>query len=640
MSDNTRLVGLKKDKNDELYKELFVTDSKYRLISSSPKVFSAIHPDDFNEEFYISEDELNSYVDGFIQAVTDNSKKIIESITQNTDNNDNIADSALNDVDVKLSLYRSFKSLYDKWISCSVIGSDSTSGNTSGYFYNNYGSSSPSETRMLYEHFSFVNRGNGDVGKKAVIDFSYLSNLASTKNGQGPTQSLYESITNLLTKNNFEFFAMPNVIGYSTGGNEVLENIFRAFDSPIDRIPAKPGFVCMFIGGNSRTLDIPKTSCSNNGINFDYVDDTFDIDKPTTYPEDFIKNGGITAFKVRYGQQTQNHFKSLELDQSEFKETQESLLVIDALTNPSSGSDPSQIGKGNNIYDMYLTRNYSCTVNTFGNMQIQPMMVFKLENVPMYKGTYLITNVTHSIKPHNVETTFKGVRQPIVTVPIVTEALSLIDLALAETLQGDAALVNTSGGGGGTTTTTLPANQIFIDDTVYGDSSNEQCPKIDGITDGGVGDAYTDGKLFKIRLCKVKGALINVKMAENLNNMVNAAQADGVDLRLGSNFRTMQGQIDTAKENGCYKSGEYVKGDCYPDTATPGRSKHQSGYAIDFKCGISTICHPHDTAWCTANGATSRPNEYVCFTWMVNNASKYGFINYKGEAWHWSIDGT
>jgi len=260
----------------------------------------------------------------------------------------------------------------------------------------------------------------------------------------------------------------------------------------------------------------------------------------------------------------------------------------------------------------------------------------------MYKGTYLITNVTHSIKPHNVETTFKGVRQPIVTVPIVTEALSLLDLALAETLQGDAALGNAGGGGGGTTTTTtiLPANQIFIDDTVYGDSSNEQCPKIDGITDGGVGDAYTDNKLFKIRLCKVKGALINVKMAENLNNLVNAAQADGVDLRLGSNFRTMQGQIDTAKDNGCYKSGEYVKGDCYPDTATPGRSRHQSGYAIDFKCGISTICHPHDTAWCTANGATSRPKEYVCFTWMVNNASKYGFINYKGEAWHWSIDGS
>ena len=111
MSDNTRLVGLKKDKNDELYKELFVTDSKYRLISSSPKVFSAIHPEDFGEDFYISEDELGSYIDGFIQAVTDNSQKIIDSITQNTDNNDNIADSALNDTDLKLSLYRSFKSL-------------------------------------------------------------------------------------------------------------------------------------------------------------------------------------------------------------------------------------------------------------------------------------------------------------------------------------------------------------------------------------------------------------------------------------------------------------------------------------------------------------------------------------------------
>ena len=393
----------------------------------------------------------------------------------------------------------------------------------------------------------------------------------------------------------------------------------------------------MFIGGNSRTLDIPKSYCGNNGINFDYVDDTFDIDKPETYPEDVIKNGGVTAFKVRYGQQTQNHFKSLELDQSEFKETQESLLVIDALSNPSSGSDPSQIGKGNNIYDMYLTRNYSCTVNTFGNMQIQPMMMFKLENVPMYKGTYLITNVTHSIKPHNVETTFKGVRQPIVTVPIVTEALSLVDLALAETLQGDAALGNV---GGGTTTTTgggatiLPASQVFIDTTVYGDNSNEQCPKVSGISDGGVGDAYIQGKLYKIRLCKVYGALINVKMAENLNNMVNTAQAAGVNLKPGSSFRTMDEQIAAAKANGCYKTGDYVKGDCSPDTATPGRSNHQSGLAIDFTCNGNTICWKNNSEWCRNNG--NNP----CFNWLDANASKYGFINYKREAWHWSIDGA
>jgi len=440
MSDNTRLVGLKKDKNDELYKELFVTDSKYRLISSSPKVFSAIHPEDFGEDFYISEDELNSYVDGFIQAVTDNSKKIIESITQNTNNN-SIEDNMSSDPDVKLSLYRSFKSFYDKWVSNSY---DSVN-KSSGYFFNNYGEE---DDRMLYEHFKFINRANQDVGKKAVIDFSYLSNLASTKNGQGPTQSLYESLTSLLSKNNFDFWPLPANIDLSTVSltNEQVKDIFRPLTF-IDKIHPGPSFVCVHIGGSSRSLaDLKDNSntCSVNGGNFEYVDDSFDITNTVDLPVEYTKEGeGLVVFKVRYGQEAQNHFNSIELDQTEFKETQESLQIIDALTNPNSGSNPSQIGKGNNMYDVYLTRAYNCTVSGLGNMSIQPLMYFKLENVPMFRGTYLINAVSHTITNNKITTEFTGMRQPKVTVPVVTEALSLIDLALVEVVQTDTTTTNT-----------------------------------------------------------------------------------------------------------------------------------------------------------------------------------------------------
>jgi len=432
MSDKTRLVGLKKgeSKNDDLYKKLFVDDSGYRLISSSPKVFSAIHPDDFGEDFYISEDELKAYVDGFIESVNENIQGVIDAVVNDADVDDLVNDQALNDVDIKLSLYRSFKSLYDKWISSSNYKDQQQS----NYFYNNYGKE---DNRMLYEHFNFVNRCGSDIGKKAVIDFAYLSNLASTKNGQGPTQSLYESITGVLSKNNFNFLPLPGYISYSEKDDSALVDMFRAFDGPLTNIGANPKFVCMFIGGSSRSLDIPRSYCGINGTDFEYKNDSFDINEPTTYPEDFnnAKTGGITAFKVRYGQETQNHFSKLELDQAEFRETQDSLLVIDALVNPNSGSDPTQIGKGNNLYDVNLTRGYTCKVESLGNMQIQPTMFFKLENVPMFRGTYLITDVSHSITPHNVKTTITATRQPIITVPIVTEALSLLDLSLVEVVQ-------------------------------------------------------------------------------------------------------------------------------------------------------------------------------------------------------------
>jgi|688.fasta_scaffold161119_1 D-alanyl-D-alanine carboxypeptidase len=646
-----RIIGLKKEEsgnqNKVLYDELFVKDSGYRLVSSTPKVFSAIHPDDFGENFYISEEELDFYIEGFISAVSENVDDISQNIVKEESNNNDL-ESGLDDLDTKLSLYRSFRSLYDKWIASSNIDGETSS----GYFFNNYGQSEVNgedDKRLLFEHFSFVNRTNSNIGNRAVIDFSYLSNLANSKNGQGPTQSLYESITNLLTENKFEFFAMPSLIGYSDSDSKDLIDIFRTIDGPINRIPAKPGFICMFIGGNSRTLDIPQSYCGINRVGFDFVNDSFDIDDPTTYPQDFTDNGGITAFKVKYGQQTQNHFKSIELDQSEFKETQESLIVIDSLTNPSSGSDPVKIGKGNNVYDVNLTRGYSCTVTMLGDMQIQPMMIFKLENVPMFRGTYLITSVSHNIKPHNVETTFKGVRQPIVTVPIVTEALSLLDLALAEVVQGDQALQSNNGtissqslfGDVGSSDVTPPE----IDLTVYGDNSDKTCPKDPLISDGGVGDAYIKGKLYKIRLCKVKGtdgntAKVNVEMALNLANMIRKAQQDGVKLTLGSNFRTMQSQVNTARSNGCYKSGNFNRSDCNVATAQPGYSNHQSGSAIDFGCNGKTICYSNSSAWCEKNGSQLRPNEYPCFEWMVRNANSYGFYNYKKEAWHWSINGA
>ena len=489
MSDNTRLVGLKKDKNEDLYKELFVTDSKYRLISSSPKVFSAIHPEDFNEDFYISEDELSSYVDGFIQAVTDNSKKIIESITQNTNNN-SIEDNMSSDPDVKLSLYRSFKSFYDKWVSNSY---DSVN-KSSGYFFNNYGEE---DNRMLYEHFKFINRANQDVGKKAVIDFSYLSNLASTKNGQGPTQSLYESLTSLLSKNNFDFWPLPANIDLSTVSltNEQVKDIFRPLTF-IDKVHPGPSFVCVHIGGSSRSLaDLKDNSntCSVNGGNFEYVDDSFDITNTVDLPVEYTKEGeGLVVFKVRYGQEAQNHFNSIELDQTEFKETQESLQIIDALTNPNSGSNPSQIGKGNNMYDVYLTRAYNCTVSGLGNMSIQPLMYFKLENVPMFRGTYLINAVSHTITNNKITTEFTGMRQPKVTIPVVTEALSLIDLALVEVVQTDTTTTNINGNGSTTDSGDYSGGDISVFNSV--DTNAKGCEIIGRLKgDLGINDVQAAG---------------------------------------------------------------------------------------------------------------------------------------------------
>jgi hypothetical protein len=375
MSELTRILALRRNYSDEndnaseleknldaqrlfnkpLFKNLFQEATGYKLISSSPKVFSAIHPEDFGEYFNISDAELEAYAKGFLETIKEYAEATVKETEE--DVQDILEDSALDDKDVKLSLYRSFKSLYDKWIS----SSENSNEQTKGYFFNNYGKD---DNRFLFDHFKFINRANQDIGGKAVIDPGYLSNLASSDNGQGgPTQSLYQTVTGLLSKNNFDFWPTPSNIDLKLDdtSDEDLKDIFRPLDY-VSRLNPGPQFNCVYVGGSSRALrDINNKEGNCQLINdFNYNDDSFDIAETQDWPEEFTgaKDKGVVAFKVRYGQEAQNHFNTLQVDQTEFKETQESLQIIDALANPKQGNSPSQAGKGNNLYDIYLTRAY------------------------------------------------------------------------------------------------------------------------------------------------------------------------------------------------------------------------------------------------------------------------------------------
>ncbi|MCX6806422.1 MAG: M15 family metallopeptidase, partial [Patescibacteria group bacterium] len=159
-------------------------------------------------------------------------------------------------------------------------------------------------------------------------------------------------------------------------------------------------------------------------------------------------------------------------------------------------------------------------------------------------------------------------------------------------------------------------------DIVSGDTSGLACA---AGTDGGVGDGYKDGKLIKIRLCKVQGIVVNSQISSNVDLLLNSARSAGINLT-GGGFRTMESQIATRRNN-CgssqYDIYEKPSKQCSPDTARPGYSNHQMGLAIDLNSDGKLI--------------TSQSNKG--FTWLAANASKFGLINYKPEPWHWSTDG-
>ena len=155
---------------------------------------------------------------------------------------------------------------------------------------------------------------------------------------------------------------------------------------------------------------------------------------------------------------------------------------------------------------------------------------------------------------------------------------------------------------------------------VGADTSAIPCPP--GTSDAGVKTKYGPNKVpqHQLRVCNVQGITVNVSIATNVNNLLNAARASGVSLG-GWGFRTYERQVELRTENGCPDLTSSAS-TCDTPTAVPGKSNHENGEAIDFTQGGSTI----------GRGSSG-------FKWLQSNAATYGLKNLPSEAWHWSVTG-
>jgi hypothetical protein len=291
-----------------------------------------------------------------------------------------------NDDDIKLSIYKNLKSIYDKWI----VGIPK---NQKGTVTNN-----------LYDKFSFLDRAYVDISEKfKVAPTTFVNYWKDNTN-----ISFYNFIARVLRDNNFDFIPLPTYINYSD--KEDVRNIFEPFRFNEVEPTRGPQFICMYFGEQSNKLDIDKTSKFKKNdtwsIDVKCNGDNITVNNSSELPDDFVSGSTkVPYFLVNYADQNQSLFKTFNLDQSEFTETQESLEIIDAISNQNRNNSIGQ-----NLFDIYNNRAYSCEVEMLGCAQIQPFMYFQLNNVPMFDGAYNIINTRHSIKANHMTTWFKGVR--------------------------------------------------------------------------------------------------------------------------------------------------------------------------------------------------------------------------------------
>ena len=382
----------------------------------------------------VNKENLLSFINSFLSHFKTISNDFEKTKQEEEDALQQALFNSLDDDKIKLNIYRTLASIFQKWV-----------GGLTNTMFTQCGIYNPSdltiakhernvaENPRLIDTFRFLDRSFNDIGDKFYINPQVFYNMI-TKNTNA---SFFDIVNKVLSDNNFNFIPLPAFVNFNDP--KELADIFEPY--PYNQnVVSGPSFVCVYAGQTSTNLDLGKDSnYPDDGIFISFDEKTKSI---VGLPEDLNNATNLTpyetklpVFAVNYGQQNQNYFKDVKLDQKEFAETAESLEIIDDISQ--GGDKMNNVMVGQNLFNVYQKRSYSCEVEMLGCALIQPMMYFQLNNIPMFRGLYLIINVSHSIKPNSMVTTFKGVRVKKAKTPL----LSASDVLM--TIVGDVSNVDT-----------------------------------------------------------------------------------------------------------------------------------------------------------------------------------------------------
>jgi hypothetical protein len=218
------------------------------------------------------------------------------------------------------------------------------------------------------------------------------------------------------------------------GSLEFANNLWGTFLN-VDYRKSSSKFVCFFVGKPSQYPNLPKK-------NSKYRSDAFEMRRASGNPllsqlpftqRDRALSNRCVGFNVDVGTRNQNIFYSLTVSQDNGNATSESINIQIDMSNQATGRAVATQNTG--LYNYYKNRSYKATVTSLGNALIQPTMYFNLRHVPMFEGSYMITNVTHSIQPGSFQTTFDGVRQGFFDLPTIDSLLQSINQNLVTKLE-------------------------------------------------------------------------------------------------------------------------------------------------------------------------------------------------------------
>ena len=309
---------------------------------------------------------------------------------------------------IKSSLYKYIKIIYDKWLS----GTEEEVWNIDKYYK---------------EKWYFLDSYYNNIGNRVMINVvDFVRDIIFSQENNG--YSLLSFISKAFAANRFNLFCVQNFMNLN---DEKAEQKFKKmFDAipyneiDFNNIAFHPAFILMYTYEQSSKLDIKDADYKNDSYNLDGDNDQL----PPQITTKRLDNGyKLPAFAVTYGKQYQHYFKNIEISTDNPIVTEESIkaqFMIAGMNSKDSGEGGKKINFiGQDLYTIYSNNSYTCTVKMMGCAWIQPLMYFQLNNIPMFRGAYLIQKVTHHIEPGNMETTFVGVRMAKQTTRLIDDPM-------------------------------------------------------------------------------------------------------------------------------------------------------------------------------------------------------------------------
>ena len=369
---------------------------------------------------------ISAFIDGlkktYSQANTKNTSKEYEEEQP-------VQFKQFKDDDFKLACYIALKNMYDRWL-CnsrrenwlfSCKDTESIKAELKG------------KIKSDFERFFYINEFYQDIGLTIPVNLTQFSDTMcslggfteKTNENNLASCSLMKALSTTAQFAGCALLTLPTKLGLSktySDTNNSIADVFKAFpyNEAVKTNSMETSFIVLYSNQKSSVLD----NEDDKGL-MGYKNDGFDIantwGKITDVPPMFSDNvdGGyvVPCFGVTFAKQNQSYFKDIRLSMDDHQITEYSIKNELMISYESNKGPKESVILGQDLYSVFSNYSYSCSVSMLGDAQITPLMYFQLNNVPMWKGAYMITNVQHDITIGGMDTRFTGVRQSRPSLP-------------------------------------------------------------------------------------------------------------------------------------------------------------------------------------------------------------------------------